>query len=103
MFSLEIIEIRTAKANQEIMNEFLSTWLEQVKENESVGKVKIYKRMNLETDYGIHIEFGGAAENGARLLGEKLASDLKEFGIVNRSIWVLQKLNSEQDEGERDV
>lgn len=92
MNHLEIIEIRTAKANQEIMSEFLSTWLSQVKENESIGKVKIYKRINPGTDYSVHIELSGKVQNKESQLGERLASALKEFGIVNHSVWIEEQV-----------
>ncbi len=89
---LETIQIRTAKTNQKLLNEFLSTWFVQVNENEIIEKVKIYKRINLETDYSIQIELNGKAKNEEYHLGEGLASALKEFGIVNYSVWVEQKI-----------
>ncbi len=97
MNRLEIIQIRTAKTNQKLLSEFLSTWLTQVNKGEKIGKVKIYKRINLETDYSVHIEFSGKIKNNENRLGESLASALKEFGIVNYSIWIHQKVNDKQE------
>ncbi|NOX67442.1 MAG: hypothetical protein GXO85_16980 [Chlorobi bacterium] len=93
MSYLEIIQIRTAKTNQKLLNEFLSTWFAQVNENEKMGKVKIYKHINLETDYSVHIELNGKTKNDENQLGERLTLALKEFGIVNHSVWVEQQLN----------
>ncbi len=56
MSNLEIIQIRTAKTNQKLLNDFLSAWLTQVNESKKTEKIKIYKRINLETDYSVHIE-----------------------------------------------
>lgn len=94
MSYLEIIQIRTAKTNQKLLSEFLFTWFTQVNESEKKGKVKIYKQINLETDYSVHIEFNGKIKNNANLLGENLAAALKEFGIVNYSVWVEEQLNT---------
>ncbi|VAX20436.1 hypothetical protein MNBD_IGNAVI01-3067 [hydrothermal vent metagenome] len=92
MSNLEIIQIRTAKTNQKLLNEFLSTWLAQINANEEIEEVKIYKRKDLETDYSVHIELSGVIKNDKNQLGERLASALKDFGIVNHSIWIEEKL-----------
>ncbi len=92
MSHLEIIQIRTAKTNQKLLNDFLSAWLNQVNESKKTEKIKIYKRINLETDYSIHIEL--KAKTDKDQIGEKLASTLKEFGIVNYSVWVEQLINN---------
>lgn len=97
MNHLEIIQIRTAKTNQKALNEFLRNWLFQVNENSEIGKVKIYKCETLETDYSVHIELRGKIDCDKFQLGERMALALKEFGIVNRSVWVEQKLKRHEN------
>ena len=90
MNHLEIIEIRTAKTNQKLLNEFLSNWLAQVNDSERKGKVKIYKRINLDTDYSVHIELRGNIDMDKCQLGKTLSVEMKEYGIVNYSVWTEQ-------------
>ena len=48
-----------------------------------------YSRMLIESDFSIHILHDSKeAEAGGSRLGLRLVDALKEFGLVNHSIWM---------------
>ncbi|MHB2156242.1 hypothetical protein ACX8XN_17850 [Calditrichota bacterium GD2] len=89
MKRLEIIEIRTTGNNRDDLERFLKNWQAEVKAKEKTTSVKIYKQAELETDYSVHLRYNpDTTEIEYRVMGERLISDLKEFGLVNHTVWM---------------
>ena len=76
---IEIIEIRETE---------LQKILADVNKDSGGLDVKIYSRMNLDTDFVILImNVSGRELNGESQLGIRLNEGLKDYGMVNYSIW----------------
>ncbi|APF18936.1 hypothetical protein [Caldithrix abyssi] len=89
MTRLEIIEIRTTGNNRDDLERFLKNWQAEVKAKVKTASVKIYQQAGLETDYSVHLRYDpDTTETEYRVLGERLVSDLKEFGLVNHTVWM---------------
>ena len=84
----EIIEIRTSKNLQAQVEKLLKDLIKDIKVDSENNGVKLFQRMNLEVDFAIQliIDSRDIKGNGSRL-GHRVASIMKEHGIVNHSIW----------------
>jgi hypothetical protein len=85
---MEIIEIRVQyKAKQKLEKE-LKNILSELESKTSAEPIRVYKRLNLETDYVILImsesNSGSVMESQ---LGIHLNTVLKDYGMVNYSKW----------------
>ncbi|HGY54517.1 MAG TPA: hypothetical protein ENK44_02325 [Caldithrix abyssi] len=92
MTRLDIIELRTVRKNREAVEAFLWRWQTQVLAERKALLVKIYRQAELETDFSIHVQYDSKTQDAdVCILGERLASDLKDFGLVNHTVWVEQE------------
>lgn len=93
MKCIEIIELRTAQKDQVILKQYLASLLAQANTDQKAQSIKIYKHVCVETDFSIHLQYDSEIDGKEfRVLGERLESALKEFGLVNHKIWVEQDL-----------
>ncbi len=89
MTHLEIIEIRTTGKNHDALEAYLANWQAEVLTVENAPQVNIYRHTALDSDFSIHLLYDAETEQAAvQALSERLASDLKEFGLVNQTVWV---------------
>ena len=86
---LEIIELRSADCNRDQLMSQLHKLSNEVYEETGKQTVTTYGCAQFRSDFSIHlfhhskeVEFSGSS------LGIRLASALKEFGLVNHSIWI---------------
>ncbi len=89
MKCLEIIELRTAESNRKLLDIQMQKLIDDVAKETGAESIKAYFRVMLATDFSIHL-FHDALEgdqNGSKL-GLHLAATLKEFGLVNHSLWI---------------
>ena len=85
---IEIIEIRALHRTREKLETELQKILADVNKDSGGLDVKIYSRMNLDTDFVILImNVSGRELNGESQLGIRLNEGLKDYGMVNYSIW----------------
>ena len=92
MQCLEIIELRSADSNrEELMQRFNKLVIEVDKEAENTS-IKIYNRVNINIDFSIHLLHNSEKidYNGSQL-GLSLASELKDFGLINHAVWLEYK------------
>ena len=85
---LEIIELRSAESNRELLESQLQKLINEVDKETKKHTIKAYSRVMLDTDFSILL-FHDSIEvekNGSQL-GLHLSSALKVFGLVNHSIW----------------
>jgi hypothetical protein len=62
--------------------------LEELAEEREILSITIYRHEELETDWSIHLQFVSDSDRAGRSqTGIRLASLLKEYGIVHHSIW----------------
>jgi len=85
---LEIIKLRTAGNRDALLDEFLRSLVESGKSRELV-EMKTYHHAALENDVSVHLhwESDRPEQNGTEL-GLHLAQALKEFGLIDHSIWI---------------
>jgi len=85
---IEVVQLRAAESNQNL----LDTRLKQLvkgsnRENRQPG-IMVYRRALIPMDYSIHIIHDDEEmEHAGSPLGLQLVAVLKEFGLVNHSIW----------------
>ena len=85
---LEIIELRTVNSDRELLESHLQELIQQVDKETQMQTIKTYRRVMIETDVSFHLfhDSPNVERNGSPL-GLRLASSLKEFGLVNHSVW----------------
>ena len=86
---LEIIELRSA-SNVKIINDLdITDLLEGARDELKPDSIVIYRHETVGTDWSLHIHYDSEIENVQMSpLGLRLASALKETGLVNHTIWV---------------
>lgn len=86
---LEIIELRIAGNNRELLEPQLNKLIDEVERETNRQAIKAYSRVMRDTDFSIHLFHDSkiVANSGSRL-GLCLASALKEFGLVDHSTWI---------------
>ncbi len=83
---LEIIELRSGNSDLESQLEKI---VNEVEDEINKQAIKAYSRVQIDTDFSIHLFHDSEkVENSGSQLGLRLASALKEFGMVNHSIWI---------------
>jgi hypothetical protein len=86
---LEIIELRTVNRNQDLLKSQLRNLINKTEQEAKKQTIKVYSRVMVDTDFSIHLFHDlKKVENSGSPLGLRLASALKEFGLVNHSVWV---------------
>ncbi len=89
MKRLEIIELRTAGGNGELLELQLQKLIRELGGETKKQAIKIYGCALINTDFSIHLFHDSKkAGNGGSPLGLYLTSALKEFGLVNHCIWI---------------
>ena len=86
---LEVIELRTVGSNREMLESHLQKLMHQRDEEANTQAIKVYSRVMVASDLSIHLAHDSRnAEPSGSSLGLRLASSLKEFGLVNHSVWI---------------
>lgn len=85
---IETIEIRAKHNSKELLESQLRKLLEEIRKIESGQTIRVLRKMSLETDYLVLLvdDSMRSAREGSPL-GQQLASSLKDFGMVNHSVW----------------
>jgi hypothetical protein len=88
MNQIEIIEIRTQLNSIKNLETELQKLLKDIRKESEDIKVKIYRRIKLESDFIILImNEVRHSINGESQLGDRLSEALGDFGMVNYSKW----------------
>jgi hypothetical protein len=86
---LEIIELRSAGGNSKLLASQMQKLVNEVNERTENYAVRAFCRLMIDTDFSIHLFHDSKkVEKSGSPLGLRLASALKEFGLVNHSIWI---------------
>lgn len=85
---LEVIELRSTDSDKVVLEMQLDKLLTEV-EKEIQGKgVRAYRRVSVETDFSIHLlHESDQIEICGTELGLHIVSALKDFGMVNHTVW----------------
>lgn len=86
MNTIEIIQLRTAMSGLDSLVAQIKNSIQEAKDQIEV--LTIYRRANLNSDLAIRIHHAEQAKiDGPGVLGIRLAAALKEFGLVEHSLW----------------
>lgn len=86
---LEIIELRSVGTNQELLQSHLQQLINEVKREAQKQTIKAYHHVAVKADFSIHLMHDSEnADSEGSPLGLRLTSALKEFGMVNHSVWI---------------
>ncbi len=86
---IELIQLRSAGSNREILESKLQRLADEVVSKRKRQVIMAFSRVSIDTDFSIHIFHDSKkVENGGSRLGLRLAAALKEFGLINHSIWM---------------
>lgn len=86
---LEIIEIRSACGCQKLIDSKLKNLIEETTQNAMQLNLRIFKHATLDTGFCIHLlHDSNQIEDEGSTIGIHLASAMKEFGMVNHTVWI---------------
>jgi len=91
---LEIIELRSVGNNRKLFEQEFKSLIEELNRETEQGAIKVYCRIAIDSDFSIHLLHNSkkADINGSPLVMQ-LISSLKEYGLINHSVWE-EKLSS---------
>ena len=86
---LEIIELRVTADKWKSMESEIQTMIRDIERNFEKHTIVAFSSSAIEGDYSIHLthESGRLEKNGSAF-GLHLVSLLKEYGMVNHSVWI---------------
>jgi hypothetical protein len=88
---LEIIELRAAQIDQKVLNHQVALLLS---ETQFHAPVNVYINVRVETDWSIHLHhYNEQADPRGSEFALRLKAILKDYGIVNHSMWIEQAFN----------
>ena len=86
---LEIIELRSVGSNRTLLEQQLHRLIKELEKEAKQQAISIYSRVAIDTDFSIHLLHDSKeAEINGSPLGLQLVLVLKEFGLINHSVWV---------------
>ena len=89
---LEIIELRASNKDYENLSEKLTRFLDDLNKEDENYTVELYRHLTVETDWSFHIQIQTDINfTSPSQLGLRIASALKEFGLVHHSVWSEEK------------
>ena len=84
-----MIHLRSTTSERKILESKLQGLIEEVNMGRKRQAIMAYSRMLIDSDFSIHILHDSKeVEAGGSRLGLSLVDALKEFGLVNHSIWM---------------
>ena len=84
---LEVIKLRSAGKDSRLLEELLLS-IDKLSQSGLV-EMKTYHHAALETDFSVHLLWDSRRpEQNGSALGLRLAQALKEFGLIDHSIWI---------------
>lgn len=86
---VEVITLRSVNRDRSAVESELRRLIADVKNQGQRPEIKGYSRSLIDSDFCIYLEHrsGEIADRGSPL-GVRLASALKEFGLVNHTVWI---------------
>lgn len=84
---LEVIKLRSAGGSLGLLDELLLSI--SGSNQRGLVEMKTYRHAVLETDVSVHLHWDSEMlEPNGSALGLRLAQALKEFGLIDHSVWV---------------
>ena len=84
-----MIQLRSVDRDRGLLKEKLQNLIVEFEQKAKKEKIKVYSRIWIDTDFGIQLfHESETVESGGSHIGVRLATALKEFGMVHHSVWV---------------
>jgi hypothetical protein len=84
---LEVIKLRSVGESSGVLEEFLRSLSQPGPRG--LAKMKTFRHAGLETDLSVHLYWNSEKpESNGSALGLRLVQALKEFGLIDHSVWV---------------
>ena len=89
---LEIIELRASNKDYENLSKKLTSFIDDLNKEYENYTMKLYRHLTVETDWSFHIQIQTEINfTSPSQLDLRIASALKEFGLVHHSVWSEEK------------
>ena len=87
---LEIIELRSMGNNKrKLLERELKSLIKELNKETEQQAIKAYSRIALDSDVSIHLLHDSREPDiSGSPLGLQLISTLKEYGLINHSVWI---------------
>jgi hypothetical protein len=86
---LEVIELRAAGNQLRLLKPELDSLINTLNKETRHGTINVYGNLTVETDFSIHLHYESQKTDiSGSPLGQHLVSVLKEFGLINHTLWV---------------
>jgi hypothetical protein len=84
---MEVIKVRSSGKGSPLLDELMMSMAQS--NPRGMTDAKIYRNAALNTDWSMHLHWqsDGPKQNGSTL-GIRMAHALKEFGLVDHSVWI---------------
>lgn len=93
---IEIIRLRMHQDKDRQVKIFLKAVFAELLEVPGLEKVDFYRNGSVPTDMGLHLSWRGpSAETHGSQLGVNISENLKDFGLLDHSIWVKEGTEAE--------
>ena len=85
---LEVIHLRTTAADTEPLFAILQQLIGEAEKEGSCREIKMFRRALVDTDVSLLLDHDTSmVEKNGSSLGLRIASALKDFGMVNHTVW----------------
>ena len=85
---IEVIGIRSATGNREILEGELLGLLHLMQKGDAAAPIKVLRRLNVESDLCVHLHHDSPrAEPSGSRLGLRLVAEMAALGLVHHSMW----------------
>lgn len=89
---IEVIQLRSVDIDRKLLEAKLQALANDVNKTPEKWSLMVYHREMIDTDICLVLSHSGEKEKiGGSRLGLRLVAALKEFGLVNHSIWLERK------------
>jgi hypothetical protein len=96
---IEVIEFRAFNSEHTLLELDFWNCLNDATRETDLVKIEVYTHSTLPTDVSIHVHYESAqVQRQGSLLGARLVSELKGFGIVNHNVWIENFTTKEKKE-----
>ncbi len=86
---IEVILLRSVETNRETLESKLRRLITADSKTDNQDTVQVYCRVLIDCDFCIHLAHDSEKiDYGGSRLALRLVAALKEFGLVNHSVWV---------------
>lgn len=86
---LETIELQSVGNNRKSLEQVLRSFIEELNIKTGPIQIKVYNNLAVDSNFSIHLLHNSSeVEINGSPLGLQLVSSLKEYGLINHSVWL---------------